>query len=73
MNPDEGDNVTPAVRFVDVNQTVDVAGAAQFLGVSAHYVYRKTAEGLIPNYKVGKRLQFAIKDLEAFREARKRG
>jgi excisionase family DNA binding protein len=50
-----------------------VAEAAQYLGVSKDYVYRKSAAGLIPAYKVGKRLEFELSDLVAYRETKKRG
>lgn len=52
---------------------VGVAGAAEYLGVSKDHVYHLSAARLLPHFKVGRRLEFEIDDLEAFRQSKKRG
>jgi hypothetical protein len=52
---------------------MNVAQAAKFLGVSTSCVHKKSSSGLLPSYKVGKRLEFEVGDLQKFREAKRRG
>lgn len=48
---------------------LDVAGAADHLGVSETFVRRLVLEKRVRYYKVGKFVRFRIVDLEAFVEA----
>lgn len=52
---------------------IGVEGAAQYLQVSKWHVYHLSASRLLPHFKVGRRLEFEIGDLEAFRQSKKRG
>lgn len=50
-----------------------IKDAAEFLGVTTNYMYKKCASGGIRHYKIGGKLQFAISDLRAHLESTKRG
>jgi len=58
------DNDTPVV---------DTVGAAQFVGMSAHYIVKHSSGGVkpqIPYLKIGNRLRFKISELKNFVESR---
>lgn len=52
---------------------IGVHEAAKLLGVSTHFIYRKSATGELATYKLGKKLTFLPSDLELFLAASKRG
>lgn len=48
---------------------LDVAGAAEWLGVDERFIRRLVAERRVTYYKVGKHLRFDATDLDDFLEA----
>lgn len=48
---------------------LDVAGAAEWLGVDERFVRRLVAERRVTYYKVGRYLRFDAADLDSFLEA----
>jgi excisionase family DNA binding protein len=59
-------------RVDNATQDLGVAEAAKYLGVSTDYLYRRSASGEIPNYKIAKKLRFRVSDLDTFRESLRR-
>lgn len=58
----------PATRaeILAHKQTVDIATAAEYLGVSTKSVRRRIAEGVLPAYRVGPRfIRVYVSDIEA--------
>lgn len=52
--------------MVQGSSIVDVAGAAERLGVSSRWVRRAVAERRIPYFKVGRYVRFNVADLEQY-------
>lgn len=50
-----------------------VRAAAEYLGVTPHYVYKRSASGEIRHYKIGGKLQFEPADLRAHLDSTRRG
>lgn len=63
----------PAARLPAGAGLVDAAVAAEYLGVSVKYMYRLTNERRIGFVKLGNKLRFRPKDLDAFIEANRTG
>ncbi len=50
------------------HQSVDVKGAAQFLGVSPSLVYAYVERKQIPHYRIGRCIRFSLLELDAWRQ-----
>jgi excisionase family DNA binding protein len=61
-----------ATQPAEGNVLLDVAGAADYLGVSEAFVRRLVLERRVRYYKVGKFVRFRPVDLDAFVEAGRR-
>ncbi len=51
----------------------DVARAAQFLGMSTHWVYRAAERGDLPYRKIGARLRFVSTELKVWADQQRGG
>lgn len=51
---------------------LDVEGAAKRLGMSVSWVYKATASGTIPYFKIGRAVRFDGAKLDAYKAARAR-
>ena len=50
----------------------DVGEAAEYLGIRPKTLYKKSAEGTVPSFKVGGALRFSPKQLAEWRAAQQR-
>lgn len=55
------------------DQVLNATDVASILHIGRNAVYALAKSGELPSYKMGRKLQFSLKDVEAYREGRRQG